>query len=150
MWTPSCLSPDLQRKSTSMLARGAAPRADHDAPLAGLERRPLPGGMALLVAAGRRARRRGLAHLDALPADHALLLEHCRSVHTFGMRFALDLLWLDAGGALVRHDRAVGPRRLRSCLAARAVIETVAGDGDRFAAALPGAARRGAALELTD
>ena len=106
--------------------------------LAGLESRPLPGGLTLLVAGDRRARRRGLAHLDAqaLPAGHALTFERCRSVHTIGMRFALDLLWFDAHGALVRLDHAVAPRRLRTCLRARSVIETPAGEGERFAAAL--------------
>ena len=104
--------------------------------LASLGRRALPGGLTLLVAADRGARRRGLARLDALPPAYALLLEPCRSVHTLGMRFALDLLWLDADGALVRLDRAVAPRRLRSCLRARAVVEVSAGEGDRFARAL--------------
>jgi uncharacterized membrane protein (UPF0127 family) len=107
-----------------------------DGRLARLQRRVLPAGMTLLVAADRRARRRGLARLDALPAGHALLLEPCRSVHTFGMRFALDLLWLDGDGALVRLDRAVAPRRLRTCLRAHAVVEAAAGEGERFAAAL--------------
>lgn len=107
-----------------------------DGRLARLERRPLPGGLALLVAGDRRSRRRGLAGLDELPTGHALLFERSRSVHTIGMRFALDLLWLDADGALVRLDRDVGARRLRTCLAARAVVEAAAGDGERFAAAL--------------
>ncbi|MEA2141914.1 MAG: uncharacterized protein QOI64_344 [Solirubrobacteraceae bacterium] len=106
--------------------------------LAALEPRPLPGGLTLLVAGDRGARRRGLARLEpaALPAGHALLFERCRSVHTIGMRFALDLVWLDADGGLARLDRAVGPRRVRTCLRARAVVETAAGDGERFAAAL--------------
>jgi uncharacterized protein len=104
--------------------------------LTGLERRPLPGGLTLLVAGDRRARRRGLARLDALPAGHALLIEHCRSVHTLGMRFALDLLWLDGDGSLVRLDRGVGARRVRTCLRARAVIEAAAGEGEHVAAAL--------------
>jgi len=106
--------------------------------LAALQRRPLPGGLTLLVAGDRGARRRGLARLepDALPAGHGLLFERCRSVHTIGMRFALDLVWLDAQGGLVRLDRGVGPRRLRTCLRARAVVETAAGEGERFAAAL--------------
>jgi len=58
----------------------------------------------------------------ALP-DHALLLPRTRAIHTFGMRFALDLYWLDARGALVRVDRAVPPRRLRRCAGAAAVLE---------------------------
>jgi uncharacterized membrane protein (UPF0127 family) len=104
----------------------------------GLARHELAGGLTLVVASTRAARGRGLARLDALAADHALLIERCRSVHTVGMRFALDLLWLDAGGAVVRADAGVAPRRLRSCRGARAVIECNAGHGDRFAARLPG------------
>jgi uncharacterized protein len=108
--------------------------------LAGLERRPLPGGLTLLVAGDRRARRRGLARVDVLPAGHALLIERCRSVHTLGMRFALDLLWLDGEGRLLRVDRAVGARRVRTCLRARSVIEAAAGEGEHVAAALRTAA----------
>lgn len=69
-----------------------------------------------------RARLRGLAWRRR-PPDHALLLPRTRAVHTFGMRFALDLYWLDAGGALLRVDRAVPPRRLRRCAGAAAVLE---------------------------
>jgi len=110
-----------------------------DPRLATLERRALPGGLTLLVAGDRRTRRRGLAGLDALPAGYGLLFERCRSVHTIGMRFALDLVWLDGAGAVARLDRAVGPRRLRSCRHARAVVEVSAGEGERFAAALAAA-----------
>src|SRR3954468_22065030 len=49
----------------------------------------------------------------------ALLLPRCRSVHTFGMRFALDLVWLDGAGEVVRVDRGVPPYRVRSCRGAR-------------------------------
>lgn len=105
-------------------------RLDH------LERRALPGGLTLLVAGDRRSRRRGLARLDELPAGQALLFERCRSVHTIGMRFALDLLWLDGGGRLVRLDEDVAAWRIRTCLQARAVVEAPAGEGARFAAAL--------------
>jgi len=106
--------------------------------LAALERRPLPGALTLLVAGDRGARRRGLARVDgaALPPGHGLLFERCRSVHTIGMRFALDLVWLDGDGAVVRLDRDVGPRRMRTCLGARAVVEVAAGAGEMFAAAL--------------
>jgi uncharacterized membrane protein (UPF0127 family) len=103
----------------------------------GLARHRLAGGLTLVVASTRVARGRGLARLDALAADHALLIERCRSIHTVGMRFALDLLWLDAAGAVVRVDAGVAPRGLRSCRGARAVIECNAGQADRFAARLP-------------
>jgi uncharacterized membrane protein (UPF0127 family) len=106
--------------------------------LEGLPRRDLPGGLKLFAAATRRSRLWGLARLDGLPADHALHIPGCRSVHTFGMRFALDLVWLDRDGRPVRVDEAVPPRRLRSCLRARSVVEADAGHGRRFAAALGG------------
>jgi uncharacterized membrane protein (UPF0127 family) len=57
------------------------------------------------------------------PPRHALRLEPCRCVHTFGMRFALDLHWLDADGATLRIDRAVPPGRIRACRRARAILE---------------------------
>ncbi len=107
-----------------------------DPRFAALERRALPGGLTLLVAGSRRSRALGLARLDELASGHALLLEPCRSVHTAGMRFALDLVWLDAAGTPLRVDRDVAPRRLRTCRRARSVLEARAGEGERFAAAL--------------
>jgi uncharacterized membrane protein (UPF0127 family) len=101
-----------------------------------LERLPaeqLGGGLCVHDARGMRARGRGLGGLDALPADRALRLR-CRSVHTFTMRFALDLIWLDRDGGVVRVDRAVPPRRHRGCARARAVVETRAGCANRFLA----------------
>jgi uncharacterized protein len=103
-----------------------------------LERLPavaLGDGLRVRVAGTAAQRARGLARLRALPAGEALHLPRCRSVHTFGMRFALDLLWLDADGALVRVDRDVPPRRHRACRSARSVVECGAGHADRFAAA---------------
>jgi uncharacterized protein len=73
------------------------------------------------------ARLRGLAGLRVLPPQTGLLLPRTRSVHTLGMRFALDLVWLDGAGNVVRVDRAVKPGRMRSCRTARAVVELSAG-----------------------
>jgi hypothetical protein len=67
-------------------------------------------------------RLRGLMFLRRPPA-YALLLTPCRSVHTFGMRFPLDLHWLDEHGRVIRVDRAVPPNRVRVCLRARAILE---------------------------
>lgn len=89
-----------------------------------LPRADLGGALDVRLAATPRARLLGLALLDAEQvAGMGLLLPRTRSVHTFGMRFALDLVWLDGDGRVVRVDRAVPPRRLRSCRAARAVLE---------------------------
>ena len=79
---------------------------------------------AIVSATGVWQRLRGLAFRDE---GGPLLIPRCRSVHTFGMRFSLDLVWLDARGRVIRVDRAVPPRRLRSCRRARAVLEVPAG-----------------------
>jgi uncharacterized membrane protein (UPF0127 family) len=65
-------------------------------------------------------RRRLIGLAFAPPA--VLLIPHCRSVHTFGMRHPLDLYWLD-GDRIVRIDRDVPPRRVRVCRRARSVLE---------------------------
>jgi len=97
--------------------------------------RQLPGGLVVVVARSRRERRRGLAGLDALAPGVGLQLVPCRSVHTIGMRFALDLVWLDGAGRVVRVDRDVPPWRVRTCLRARSVVEVGAGRADAFRAA---------------
>ena len=90
----------------------------------------LPGGLTLHEASTRGDRRRGLAGLRELPADRALHLRPCRAVHTLGMRFALDLVWLDGAGRTVRVDRDVAPRRQRACWKARSVVELRTGSAD--------------------
>ncbi len=101
----------------------------------GLPRRELPGGLVVIEAATHRSRNLGLARLDELPADWGLHIPHCPAVHTFTMRFALDLLWLGRTGSVVRVDRDVAPARMRACVRARSVVEVTAGRADAFLAA---------------
>src|SRR3982750_4061877 len=74
----------------------------------------------------------GLAFLGSLPSGHALLIPDCRSVHTFGMRFPIDVAFLDERGAPVRIERAVPRRRVLVERSAFAVIESHAGEIARF------------------
>jgi uncharacterized membrane protein (UPF0127 family) len=69
-------------------------------------------GLEVPVAVGPRARLLGLAHLDREEAEPGLLIPRCRSVHTFGMRFALDLFFLDADGEVLELRHGARPRRL--------------------------------------
>ena len=80
----------------------------------------------ILVADTPVTRLRGLLG-HRVPPPFALRLDRCRCVHTFGMRFALDLHWLAADGTVLRVDRAVAPGRLRACRQARAVVEVPVG-----------------------
>ena len=64
------------------------------------------------VARSFRERRRGLAKMAPLPEDHGLRILKCNSVHTFGMRFPLDLVWLGRRGQVLRVDRDVPAGRM--------------------------------------
>ena len=96
----------------------------------------LPVGIGLREARGFRARLLGLAFLYSLDADDALLIRGCRSVHTFGMRFPIDVVFVDADWRVLRVVRDLGPRRIASCRGAAAVIEVKAGEADRLRAGL--------------
>jgi uncharacterized protein len=81
------------------------------------------GGLTVYIARSRRSRLLGLALLRDLPSDRALLIPGCRSVHTAGMRFALDVVFLDADGRPLREVRGLRPFRVAGCRGAAAVLE---------------------------
>ncbi|WCO65558.1 DUF192 domain-containing protein [Iamia majanohamensis] len=102
----------------------------------------------LEVASTRRARGRGLLGRDGVAG--ALWLPGVRSVHTVGMRFALDVAWVDRSGRVLR-TRRMAPRRASAWVPrAVGVLEAEAGAFARWglaegsAVAGPGGtARRG-------
>jgi uncharacterized membrane protein (UPF0127 family) len=61
------------------------------------------------LARGRRDRARGLLGRDG--HEGALVLEPCHWVHTFGMRFAIDVAFLDHDGVVLKTVR-MRPNRL--------------------------------------
>ena len=65
----------------------------------------------------------GLAVLSRERAPAGLLIPRCRSVHTFGMLFSLDLLFFDREGRVVELCRNVPAGRLVRRPAADAVLE---------------------------
>jgi uncharacterized membrane protein (UPF0127 family) len=75
------------------------------------------------VAETRLARVRGLAWRRRSRTGLGLLIPRCRSVHTFGMLFRLDLYFLDADGEVLREVTRVGPGRVVSCRHAESVVE---------------------------
>ncbi|HET9199027.1 MAG TPA: DUF192 domain-containing protein [Solirubrobacterales bacterium] len=77
----------------------------------------------LPVATGFRTRLRGLAFRDREAAGPGLLIPRCASVHTFGMRFDLDVYFLDRDGRVLAARRRVPPNRVLWCRGARKVLE---------------------------
>jgi uncharacterized membrane protein (UPF0127 family) len=91
-------------------------------------------GREVAVARGYRARLLGLAGLSREQAGAGLLLPRCASVHTFGMRFPLDLVFLDRRGRPLAVAVGVCPRRLAGHRGAAAVLEIPSPEGGEFAA----------------
>lgn len=79
----------------------------------------------LEVADDRRTRSKGLLGRDGI--DGALLLVPARSVHSVGMRFPLDIAWLDRDLNVLRTVRLSRNRMTRPVLRAHSVLEAEAG-----------------------
>ena len=73
------------------------------------------------IAVSRRERRRGL---KAFPdASIPLIIPHCRWVHSFGMRFPIDVAYLDANDVIIAI-RPLRPNRIgRPVFGASRVVE---------------------------
>ncbi|HEX3263571.1 MAG TPA: DUF192 domain-containing protein [Solirubrobacterales bacterium] len=80
-------------------------------------------GLRIPMAATPGSRLLGLAHLDRDAAGPGLFIPRCRCVHTFGMRFALDLVFLGDASQPVSVRHHVPPRRIAVERRARAVLE---------------------------
>jgi uncharacterized protein len=80
-------------------------------------------GFTVPVATGLPSRLLGLALLRRKRAGPGLLIPRCRSVHTFGMRFQIDVLFLDEDDRVIELRRAVPPCRVLRCPGAMAVLE---------------------------
>jgi uncharacterized membrane protein (UPF0127 family) len=75
------------------------------------------------VARSRRSRLLGLAHLDCDEVGPGMLIPRCSCVHTVGMRFPLDLVFLDRDGRPCSIRREVPSRRFAWDPRASAVLE---------------------------
>jgi uncharacterized membrane protein (UPF0127 family) len=85
----------------------------------------------LLVAARPLRRMRGLLGRSSLPAGEGILLRPAGSVHTFFMRFPIDVVFLDRENVVVGIEPAVPPWRTAGRRGAKAVVELAAGECDR-------------------
>jgi uncharacterized protein len=72
-------------------------------------------------------RRKGLLGRDGLAAGEGLWIVPCESVHTFFMRFPIDLVYLDRKKRVKKVRSHVMPWRLSACLSAHSIIELASG-----------------------
>ncbi|MGN0533328.1 MAG: DUF192 domain-containing protein [Eubacterium sp.] len=73
----------------------------------------------------------GLMYRKSLPKGHGLLLTPCNEIHTFGMKFDIDVITMSKDGEVLFIDRAVKPHKVRKKVNnGYKVLELNSGDAD--------------------
>ncbi len=85
----------------------------------------------LLVATRPLTRMRGLLGRTSLPAGEGILLRPAGSVHTFFMRFPIDVVFLDRDEVVVGIEPSLPPWKTAGRRGAKAVVELAAGECER-------------------
>jgi uncharacterized membrane protein (UPF0127 family) len=88
------------------------------------------------VANTSATRRTGLLKHTGLKAGEGLLIVPCESVHTFFMKFPIDLVYLDKRRKVRKIRHAMPAWRLSACLSAHSVLELPAGTLQRTGTAV--------------
>jgi hypothetical protein len=83
------------------------------------------------VADTSRKRNVGLLKHKSLPEGQGLWIVPCEGIHTFGMKFPIDVLFLDRKKKVLKIRPNMGPFRISLCLPAHSVLELPAGTADR-------------------
>lgn len=80
------------------------------------------------IVVARRFMDRLLGMAVRMPPDRRAVMcfPACRSVHTWGMRYPLDIAFIDRAGNVMRLCRNVGPGHVLRCADADAVLERAA------------------------
>ena len=83
------------------------------------------------IARTSAARQKGLLGRTSLPEGGGLWIIPCESVHTFFMKFPIDLVYINRKNVVKKVRRNVGPWKLSACLSAHSIIELPVGAIDR-------------------
>jgi uncharacterized protein len=89
----------------------------------------------LLTAFDSASRNTGLLRHQSLAEGHALIIAPTTAIHTFFMQFAIDVVFANRDGFVMKVCQAVRPWRLAAAWRAYAVIELAAGSLERSAIA---------------
>ena len=79
------------------------------------------------IAGSGGKRTKGLLGRKGLAPGEGMWIVPCEAVHTFGMQFPIDLVYLDRGLRIKKVRSNVAPWRLSACLSAHSILELPAG-----------------------
>lgn len=88
-------------------------------------------GGRISLAQSSTERRTGLLKHTGLGEDEGLWIVPCEAVHSFFMKFAIDVLYLDREKKVKKAVRSMVPWRFSGCLSAHSTLELAAGTIDR-------------------
>lgn len=72
-------------------------------------------------------RLRGLLGRPALSEKQGLLISPCRRIHTFGMQYPLDIVFINPQGCITQICRSVNPNKQAHCQKAMTTLELLHG-----------------------
>ena len=81
----------------------------------------------LTIADTGAKRRTGLLKHDSFAHGQGMWIVPCEAVHTWGMPFAIDVLFLNRRRQIIKVRTHMGRRRIAICLRAHSVLELPAG-----------------------
>jgi uncharacterized membrane protein (UPF0127 family) len=81
----------------------------------------------LIAAFDSKTRRTGLLRHDRFPEGSAMFIAPSNAVHTFFMRFAIDIAFVTREGRVVKTCGSVAPWRIAGAFRGYAVVELPAG-----------------------
>ena len=85
----------------------------------------------VMTAFDSKSRRKGLLKQNSMAEGSALIIAPCNAIHTFFMRFAIDVAFVARDGRVLKTRKAVPAWRLAASLRAFAVVELPSGALDR-------------------
>ena len=97
------------------------------APALWVEGRERPLATTVESAFDSASRKKGLLGRDGMADGSALVIAPCSAVHTFAMRFPIDVIFARRDGRVVKLRPAVKASRMTGAFGAFAVIEMAAG-----------------------
>jgi uncharacterized membrane protein (UPF0127 family) len=87
----------------------------------------VPFATSVEIAFDSATRKKGLLGRDALPSGTALIIAPCSAVHTFAMRFPIDVIFAGRDGRIMKIRHAMPASRVSAAFRAFAAVELAAG-----------------------
>jgi uncharacterized membrane protein (UPF0127 family) len=74
----------------------------------------------------------GLLKFPPLNLNQGLLINKCNSIHTFGMKYSLDVVYLSRHLKVVKLVENIKPTRMSLCFGAEHTLEMIEGEINRL------------------